>query len=482
MSGASTERDLVVIGSGIAGMAAALTAAEGGAKVSLFEKQQSPGGTSNFFEGMFAVESSMQREKYIMYSRDDAFKGIMEYSHWRANPRLVRAIVNESASTLAWLQQQGVKFATVTINMPDAPRTYHEVSGQGAAAIRALTVRAREMGVDIRLSSPVTGIIREKDRIAGVAAERDGEDIRVEARAVVIASGGYANNREWVKKYTGFDIEANLVPAGNVGKMGDGIRMAWEVGAAAEGLGVMELYRVGPMGPDYVMKGHIELMAAQPVLWVDPEGRRFCDESVAFYETSAGNVNARHPQGYTYSLFDESIKEDLVRNGIDKGQGQDNPPGTRPVRFDAELKAALENGSTESFVSDTVEGLAGKMGVDPGVLKATVDEYNGSCACGHDGLFAKAPRYLKPLSGPRFYAVRCRTVFLGTLGGIKINERMEVIDKGGKVIPGLYAGGYDAGGMWGDSYCIRHSSGLSSGFAANSGRLAGKNALEYLGK
>lgn len=482
MSGAATEWDLVVIGSGITGMAAALTAAEGGAKVILFEKQQSPGGTSNFFEGMFAVESAMQREKYITYGRDDAFKGIMEYSHWRAEPRLVRSIVNESASTISWLQQEGVRFSTVTINMPDAPRTYHEVTGQGAAAIKALVVRAREAGVEIRLASPVTRILRENDRIAGVMAGQEGEDIRVAARAVVVASGGYANNREWVRKYTGFDIETNIVPAGNVGKTGDGIRMAWEVGAAAEGLGVMELFRVGPMGPDYVMKGHIELIAAQPVLWVDPEGRRFCDESVAFYETSAGNVNARYPQGYTYSLFDESIKEHLVRNGIDKGQGQDNPPGTRPVRFDEEMKAALANGSAESFASDSVEGLAERMGVDPGVLKATVDEYNGFCARGHDDLFAKDPRYLKPLRGPRFYAVKARTVFLGTLGGIRINHRTEVIDKGGRVIPGLYAGGYDAGGMWGDSYCIRHSSGLSSGFAANSGRIAGKNALEYLGK
>jgi fumarate reductase flavoprotein subunit len=482
MDDVSSEWDLIAIGSGITGMAAALTAAEAGAAVALFEKQPSLGGTSNFFEGMFAVESAMQREKYIMYGRDEAFRGIMEYSHWRADPRLVRSIVDESASTISWLQRQGVRFTTVTINMPDAPRTYHEVAGQGASAIRALAVRAKELGVKIMPASPVKRIIRENDRIAGVVAEQGGEDVRFGAKAVVIGSGGYANNREWVKKYTGFDIEKNLVPAGNVGKTGDGIRMAWEVGAAPEGLGVMELFRVGPMGTDYVMKGHIELIAAQPVLWVDPEGRRFCDESVAFYETSAGNVNARFPQGYTYSLFDDSIKEDLVCNGIDKGQGQDNPPGTRPVRFDEEMRAALENGNRESLVSDSVEGLAEQMGVAPSVLRPTVDEYNGFCSKGHDELFAKSPRYLKALKGPRFYAVKARTISLGTLGGIRINHRMEVIDKGGKAIPGLYAGGYDAGGMWGDSYCIRHSSGLSSAFAANSGRIAGKNALGYMGR
>ena len=96
-------------------MAAAVTAAEGGAKVVVFEKQRSLGGTSNFFSGMFAVETARQRESYITYSRDDAFRNIMEYSHWRANARLVRAIVDESAETIAWLLAHGVEFRPETI-------------------------------------------------------------------------------------------------------------------------------------------------------------------------------------------------------------------------------------------------------------------------------------------------------------------------------------------------------------------------------
>jgi len=86
------QTEVVVIGSGAAGLAAALTAADGGAKVILFEKERSPGGTSNFLQGTFAVESALQRERYIMYSRDEAFKSLMEYSHWMANPRLVRPL------------------------------------------------------------------------------------------------------------------------------------------------------------------------------------------------------------------------------------------------------------------------------------------------------------------------------------------------------------------------------------------------------
>jgi fumarate reductase flavoprotein subunit len=122
------------------------------------------------------------------------------------------------------------------------------------------------------------------------------------------------------------------------------------------------------------------------------------------------------------------------------------------------------------------------IGADPATLQATVDLYNHFCEQKHDELFAKNPRYLRPIRGPRFYAVRTQTVFLGTMGGIKINGKTEVVDELDRIIPGLYAGGFDAGGMYGDSYSIKYSTGLASGFAMNSGRLAGKNALKYLGK
>jgi fumarate reductase flavoprotein subunit len=478
----SAAADVIVIGSGAAGLAAALTAAEGGAKVTVFEKERSLGGTSNFFEGVFAVESDMQRERYITYSKDEAFKNIMEYSHWLANPRLVRAIVNESGVTIGWLQKQGVIFNDATINMPDSPRTYHVVRGKGEAVVKALTMKAKEKGVDIRLATAVKRVIKQGDRITGVVAEADGEEIQLNARAIIIASGGYANNKEWIKKYTGFDLGVNLVPVGNVDKMGDGIRMAWETGAAEEGKSLLELYRVGPLGPDFAMGSQIEYAVVQPDLWVNPRGERFCDESVAFYDASVGNAAAKIKEGFTYSLFDDSVVQRMLERGIDKNVVIGIPPGSKPTDFYREINAALERKTTEIFEADSVEELAAKMGVPPAVLKATIDEYNAFCEKHHDDLFAKDSRYLWPIKGPKYYAVKARTVFLGTMGGIKINEKAEVVDKKEAVIPGLYAAGFDAGGMYGDSYAIKNSSGLSSAFALNSGRIAGKNALKYIGK
>jgi fumarate reductase flavoprotein subunit len=482
MSDQSSQYDIAVIGSGAAGLAAALTAAEGGAKVIVFEKERSPGGTTNFLQGTFAVESALQRERYITYSRDQAFRDLMEYSHWIANPRLVRAIVNESAATIDWLQAQGVVFSDATINMPDSPRTYHIIKGKGEALVKALVTRAKERGVVIRLASPVKRLVKQGDRVVGVAAEVDGEETPFGVKAVIVASGGYANNKDWIKKYTGFDLGVNLMAVGNVDKNGDGIRMAWEMGAADEGKSLLEIYRVGPAGPDFAMGNRIEFAATQPDLWVDPKGERFCDESICFYDSSVGNANARFKEGYTWSIFDEGIIRRMMERGIDKNVGVDFMPGARPSGIERELKAALDKNSAEIVAADSLGALAAKMGVSPSVLQKTVAVYNACCAGKYDKDFAKDPRYLWPVSGPLYYAVRARTVFLGTMGGIKINDKAEALDKKDVAIPGLYAAGFDAGGMYGDSYPIKCSSGLASAFALNSGRIAGKNVLKFIGK
>jgi fumarate reductase flavoprotein subunit len=481
----TAKTDIVVIGSGSTGMVAALTAAEGGAKVVLLEKMRSMGGVSNFAEGMFGAESDMQRQQYVSYTRDDAFKTIMEYSHWRANPRLVRAFVNESAATITWLQQQGVEFDEVTTNVPGGPIVWHILKGpereRGSLMIKTLASRAKERGVDFWLATPAKKLIKQGNKVAGIMVEKDGEELQINTKAIIIATGGYANNKEWIKKYSGFDLGVNLTTVGNVDKMGDGIRMAWEIGAAEEGMGVLQLLKGGPvMGAGLSFIGPLESATNQPTLWVNQDGERYCNESIIGNFAFDGNALARQKGRSAFAILDESLVRYWRENGTDMGTGRIFPPGSR-LNIDEGLKEALETKAPDVYAAGSIEKLAGKMGLSPAVLKATVEEYNGFCAKGHDDLFAKDPTYLRPLKGPEFYALKCNLVFLGTLGGIKINHKMEVVDKKENPIPGLYAGGMDAGGIYGDSYDVITCGGTLA-FGVNSGRIAGKNALKYIRK
>jgi fumarate reductase flavoprotein subunit len=132
-------------------------------------------------------------------------------------------------------------------------------------------------------------------------------------------------------------------------------------------------------------------------------------------------------------------------------------------------------------ISKSWNEIAGWMGADPAVLKATIGEYNADCDDKHDGLFAKDRRYLRPLRTPPYYAVKAHIGLCDTYGGIKINENMEALDSSDNPIPGLYAAGTTAGCWESESYCYRLTGHLV-GFALNSGRIAGENAVRYLSK
>ena len=167
-----------------------------------------------------------------------------------------------------------------------------------------------------------------------------------------------------------------------------------------------------------------------------------------------------------------------MEEGIWAGLGEVIPVTTKLVKLDEDLQRGVKQG--KAFIADTPEELAEKIGVDPRVLKENIDEYNHYCDKNHDDLFAKDPRYLRPVRTAKFYGVKSQALIMATLGGIKINEKAEVQNKQSEVIPGLYAAGNCAGGIYGDSYDVSNTTGGALSFAINSGRIAGENALKYI--
>jgi fumarate reductase flavoprotein subunit len=476
----SLEADIIVIAGGAAGLSSAIAAAQAGAKVIVFEKGSTTGGTGNMGMGPIGIESRLQRMKQMGPTKDEAFKIFMDYTHWRVDAQLVRAYIDKAATTIDWLEKLGVEFVEPATYFPGGNFTWHLVKpavGQpgpmaAGAMMKILTDRAKEMGVRILLQTPVKRILKDKDRILGVMSEdKSGDPVQANAKSVIIATGGFGNNVEMIKKYAGYDWGKDLASFRIPGVDGDGIRMAWEVGAAPTEMS-MELI--------YMMPGEFDPALGetfrQPHLMVNLLGERFMNEEIMPNTTFTGNAIARQKNRMAFLIFDETIKKSMETVGFD--QVSVVFPFTKVDHFDALLQGHLDKGFKEVFIADSLEELAAKIGIDPDGLKRTVEQYNGFCEKGHDDIFNKRYHLLRPIKTPKFYAGRFLPGAYGSLGGIKINYRTEVLNRDWKKIPGLYAAGTDACSIYGDSY-VFILPGNTMGFAINSGRIAGENAAEY---
>jgi fumarate reductase flavoprotein subunit len=372
----------------------------------------------------------------------------------------------------------GVEFLEPCAYFPGGWPTWHIVKpgGEGCAGnmVRIMTERAKELGVKIFLQTPGKKILKQGDRITGVLAEddRSGEPIQTNAKAVIIATGGFGDNLEMIKKYTGYvwgnDLHSFRIP----GLAGDGIRMAWEVGAAPTEMR-MELIYIMPSELDPELAESFR----QPHLLVNLLGERFMNEGIISNSTFTGNAISRQKNRSAFLIFDENIKNHIETIGFDSYHVVF--PFTKVRNLDALIKTAFDKGYKDVFVAESIEELAGKTGIDLDGLKRTVDEYNGFCDKGFDPIFNKGHHLLRPIRTPKFYAGRLLPGAYGSLGGIKINYKTEVLKKDWKKIPGLYAAGTDACSIYGDTY-VFILPGNTMGFALNSGRIAGENAAEYI--
>ncbi|MBN1849667.1 MAG: FAD-dependent oxidoreductase [Deltaproteobacteria bacterium] len=476
------DSDIIVIASGPAGMAAAISAAQGGVRVIVFEKAATTGGTGNMGMGPLGIESRHTRAKQFKPTRDEAFEIFMDYTHWRADARLVRAYLNKSGDTIHWLEDLGVEFVEPASYFPTAYPTWHLIKpatgrpGPMASGtmMKIMTEKAKELGVQIMLQTPVRKLVKKDGKITGIIAEdQSGNDVEASAKAVIIATGGFGNNPQMIKKYTGYDVGKDMHPFRIPGIEGDGIRMAWEAGAAATDMSMEMIYLM----PDNMsLPPQVHEAFRQPHLLVNLLGQRFMNEAVMPNATFTGNAIAIQKDRCAFLFFDENIKKQMetdfdFRNIVF--------PITRFENSDQAIQDVLGQGYGHLFVADSLEELAEKTGIHFDGLKQTVEEYNQFCEKGYDELFNKPHRYLRPIKGPKYYVGRHFPSAYGSLGGIKINDRTEVLDKKWEVIPGLYAAGTDACTIYGDSY-VFVLPGNTMGFALNTGRMAGENAAEYI--
>ncbi len=488
------QAELVIIGGGGAGLAAAVAAVEKGcASVIVLEKAGSPGGSTAMAHDIFGAESPVQKRAGVDARKDDLFKVAMEWAHWsRIDPRLVRAFIDKSGDTIRWLEEKGLHFELLPMFPNQVPLVRHAIKGRGAELMRILRKNCEDLGIKVLTRSRARKILRgENGIVTGVVAETKDGEITATGKSVIITTGGYGNNKEMLKKYCSC-YQDTMTYDGVRSNTGDGIQMAAEIGAATAGLGVMNLH-----GPGFLARSAAEFMnidttdvngkplklmllpiSREPeTLWVNKKGRRFIDEAYILQFFAYGNTIAQQPDGIAYTLFDSGIRQFMEEQGLvmQLAPHWESFEAFTPLPG---LERELRKQAGDALkISDSWDEIANWIGAKPAILKATIDEYNAACDLGYDPLFGKDRRYLLALRRAPYYAIRGHVCICDTMGGIKVNENMEVLDTGDNPIPGLYAAGVTVGCWESESYNYRLTGHLV-GFALNSGRIAGENAVK----
>jgi len=484
MTGNQTwQSDIVIIGGGGAGLMAAAAALENGVKsLIILEKRSQLGGNAVNPAGLLAAETPLQKKLGMDSRKDEVFRKAMEYSHWRINGPLVRALIDKSADTLQWMEDKGVKFTSIVTHYPNQfPNTYHTTSGTGAGR-QIVTILSQELqkskAVRILCNTPAVHITIDKEgRVSGVRAKNsDGATVNIKAKGVIISTGGFSGNEKLIQQYDPAYKKAEIPPRG-IPLEGDGIKMAAEIGAALDGM-------VSYEWEHFSGTVFLTTVARKPVnLWVNKKGQRFTDESIQIM-VEAANAIYRQPGKIMYCLFDSSIKDTMLSDVLTPFEAffigdQEKESAAWPFaeKVEKDIAAMIADGKASSAMSWTE--IAGYIGAKPEILRATIDEYNSFCAKGHDDIFAKNYAWLKPLLTPPFYALKCNIGLTATHGGIKINQYTEVLNNEDEPIPGLYAAGNETGATDGESYNMALS-GHSFSFAVNTGRIAGQQAAAYI--
>ncbi len=473
--------DVVVVGCGVAGLSAAVAAAEAGEKVAVLERStfEERGGNTRYttaairmkseeavsddFLDVFASNSGyhVQPDFIAATVLDHANRPPQVRAASFTDPDLISFFADEAPPAIAWLKAHGVKFGGIGfygLTPRASPRI--AISGGGLHLIEVMTAHAEKIGVTFFYETTARRLLQaENGDICGLSVmARAGGGRTIDCGAVILACGGFQGNAEMMNRYIGpRAIYLKMMSVGCHYNKGEGIRMALDIGAAS--CGDFGSWHASPFDPRSKRAGASIYIYPYGIL-VNKHGRRFVNEAPghtdATYEGVTREIFAQ-PQGIAWTIIDAKANE--------------VPNQSVAIRTE---QPAIE--------SPTIEGLADKLGIPPEILRATVDEYNRACQPGAfdprkldhlatRGVTPAKSHWSRPIdTGPfRAYPIVSSIVF--TFGGLKTDSLARVINLQGDPIPGLYAAGETQGLYYGT-----YTGATSVLKGAVFGRVAGQDA------
>ena len=414
--------DVVVVGSGGAGLAAAIQAHDEGASVLIVEKMPTIGGnTIKASAGMNAAETRFQRVKGIQDSKELFFAETLKGGGNKNNPELLRRFVENAPEAIEWLARRGIMLNDITttggmsIDRTHRPR---DGSAVGGYLISGLVRNVTKRGIDVMLDTSVEEILFTEGEVRGVRLLNDEQEtLNVQAKSVIVATGGFSANSAMVVKYRP-DLEG-FVTTNHKGATGGGIALLERLGAGTVDMGEIQIHPTVEQKTSYLVS---ESIRGGGAILVSQQGKRFYNEMSTRDKVSAAIIAL--PEHYAYIVFDEHVR--------------------------AKNKAADEYIAKGLVTSaSSPRELADKLGIDYHAFLATLERYNGFVEKQHDEDFGRTTALRAPINEGPFHAIQIAPGVHHTMGGVTINTETEVLNTEQQVIPGAYAAGEVVGGIHG---------------------------------
>lgn len=441
-----TTTDIVVIGAGGAGLTAAIEATKEGKKVIVVEKNSFMGGNTNYATGgMNASGTKYQEAEGIKDTNELFYKDTMEGGKNLNDPEIVKTLTEQSADIIYWLEGLGADLSKISRSggqSVDRIHTTKDGSPIGDYLIKIFEKNVKELGIDVRLNTKAVEILSEGNKATGIVVENsDGKQYKINAKAVIIASGGFGANMEMVTKYK---PELNGFSTTNQpGATGDAFKMIEKLDVA---LVDMEQIQIHPtaVGTELITEG----VRGEGAILVNKAGKRFINELETRDTVSKSILSQEDKKAFL--VFDTAVVDRL---------------------------AAIKKYKSAGLLTEaaTIKELAEKIGINTEELEKTVATYNGYAKANSDKEFGRRVLAGELVKGP-FYAVQVSPAIHHTMGGIKISTKTEVLNNSGKVVEGLYAAGEVTGGVHGGN----RIGGNAVTDIAVFGRISGKSAAEFV--